>query len=150
MRDAVACQPSMAGRELLLREFEHAHAGGFQAVWRWALNAAAILLVVVALVYDWHNHRRPAGNVAHQAADSVWGAGGDESDFVDVPYALPLAPGEFVRVIRTQLDPVALAGMGVDIEAADGAEIPADVLLGEDGLPRGVRVLPETGFLNLE
>lgn len=146
MRDAVARRPSMARREQLMREFEHAHAGGFRAVWRWALNAAAILLVVVAVVYDWHHHRRPAGNVAHQAADFVW----DESDFVAVPYALPLAPGEFVRVVRTQLDPVALAGMGVDIEAADGAEIPADVLFGEDGLPRGVRVLPETGFLNLE
>ena len=150
MRDAVSRRPSTAGRELLMREFEHAHAGSFQAVWRWALNAAAILLVVVALVYDWHNYGRPTGNVAHQEADSVWGASGDESDFVDVPYALPLAPGEFVQVVRTQLDPVALAGMGMDIESADGAEIPADVLLGEDGLPRGVRVLPETGFLNLE
>ena len=150
MRDAVARQPSMAGRELLMREFEHAHAGGFHAVWRWALNAAAILLVVVALVYDWHSHRRPAGNVPHQEPDSALAASGDESDFVAVPYALPLATGEFVRVVRTQLDPVALAGMGVDIVAADGAEIPADVLVGEDGIPRGVRVLPETGFLNLE
>jgi hypothetical protein len=150
MRDAVTRQPFMAGRELLMREFEQAHARGFHAVWRWALNAAAILLVVVALVYDWHNHGRPAGNVAHQEADLAGGSGGDESDFVDVPYALPLAPGEFVRVVRTQLDPMALAGMGMDIAGADGAEIPADVLLGEDGLPRGVRVLPETGFLNLE
>ena len=147
MRDAVARRPSMARRELLMREFEQAHAGGFHAVWRWALNAAAILLVVVALVYDWHSHSR---NVAQQEADSASALSGDESDFVDVPYALPLAPGEFVRVVRTQLDPVALAGMGVDIEAGDGAEIPADVLLGEDGLPRGVRVLPETAFLNLE
>lgn len=149
MRDTVARHPSLAGRELLMREFEHAHAGGFLAFWRWALNAAAVLLVVLALVYDWHNHGR---NVAQQhknssglQSEAAW----EESDFIDVPYALPLAPGEFVRVVRTQLDPAALAGMGVDIEAADGAEIPADVLLGEDGIPRGVRVL-ENGFLNLE
>jgi hypothetical protein len=154
MRDKLACRPSMAGREQLMREFEHAHAGGFQAMWRWALNAAAILLVLVALVYDWHNHGR---NMAQQhksssglQAESQPDSASDESDFVEVPYALPLASGELVRVVRTQLDPVALAGMGVDIEAADGAEIPADVLLGEDGLPRGVRVLPEAGFLNLE
>lgn len=141
LRDAAAGGPSLAGRELLMREFDCAHAGGFHAFWRWALNAAAILLVVVALVYDWHR-RHPVGN---QQQDSV-----DESEFVAVPYALPLAPGEFVRVVRTQLDPVALAGMGVDIEVADGVEIPADILVGEDGVPRGVRVLPGNGFLNLE
>ena len=150
MRDAVAHQPSMARREQLMQEFERAHAGGLQGMWRWALNAAAVLLVVLALVHDWRNHGHSAGKVAQQQAESVADAGGDESDFVSVPYALPLAPGEFVRVVRTQLDPVALAGMGVDIEAADGAEIPADVLLGEDGLPRGVRVLPEAGFLSLD
>ena len=61
-----------------------------------------------------------------------------------------LAPGEFVRIVRTELDREALAGMGIDIETADGAEVPADVLLGEDDLPRGVRVLPDNGFSNLE
>jgi len=146
LRDAVSHQPSIAGRELLMREFDQAHTGGVHAVWRWALNAAAILLVMIALVYDWHR-RHPASQVP---PDSALAAGVDEGDFVDVPYALPLAPGEFVRVVRTRLDPVALAGMGLDVELDDGAEIPADVLVGEDGFPRGVRVLPETGFLNLE
>jgi hypothetical protein len=153
MRDAVARQPSMAGREELMREFDRAHTGGFPAVWRWALNAAAILLVVLALAYDLRHRGHSAENVAEQQKNSVGlqaEDSGDEGGFVSVPYALPLAPGEFVRVIRTELDPVALAGMGIDVEAADGAEIPADVLLGEDGLPRGVRVLPDNGFLNLE
>lgn len=153
MRDAVTRQPSVAERERLMREFEHAHAGGFHAIWRWALNAAAILLVVVALVYDWNHRRVPAGNASrpeNPASLQADSGAGEESGFVDVPYALPLAPGEFVRVIRTELDPVALAGMGVDFEATDGAEIAADVLLGEDGVPRAVRVLPETGFLNVE
>jgi hypothetical protein len=150
MRDAVAHQASMARREQLVREFDRAHAGGFQAMWRWALNAAAILLVVLALVHDWRDHGHPAGKVAQPPAESAADISGDESGFVSVPYALPLAKGEFVRVVRTQLDPAALADMGLDIEAADGAEIPADVLLGEDGVPRGVRVLPEAGFLSLE
>lgn len=150
MRDAVALQPSMAGRVLLMREFQHAHSGGFHAVWRSLLNAAAILLVVFALVYDWRNHGHSAGSAAQPQAESAADISDDESDFDSVPYALPLAPGEFVRIVRTQLDPAALAGMGVDIEAADGAQIPADVLLGEDGLPRGVRVLPEAEFSSLE
>jgi len=143
-----------------MREFERAYPDGFHLtdLWRWALNAAAILLVVLALVHDWRHYRRSAENIAQlqknsvglPAEDSAWDAGSDEGRFVSVPYALPLAPGEFVRVIRTEIDPVALAGMGIDIETADGAEIPADVLLGEDGLPRGVRVLPDSGFSNLE
>lgn len=150
MRDAVAHQPSMARREQLMREFDRAHVGGFQVLWRWALNAAAILLVVLALVHDWRNYGHSGGKVAQQPAESAADVSDDESDFVSVPYALPLAKGEFVRVVRTQLDPAALADMGLDIDAADGAEIPADVLVGEDGLPRGVRVLPEAGFLSLE
>jgi hypothetical protein len=150
LRDVVAHHPSMVRREQLMREFERAHAGGFHAFWRWTLNAAAILLVVLALVQDWRSHRHPAEKVARPQAESAADISSDESDFVSVPYALPLAKGEFVRVVRTQLDPAALADMGLDIEAGDGAEIPADVLLGEDGLPRGVRVLPEAGFLSLE
>jgi hypothetical protein len=140
----------MVRREQLMREFERAHAGGLHAFWRWALNAAAILLVVLALVHDWRNHGHSPGKAAQQQAESVGDFSSDESGFVSVPYALPLAMGEFVRVVRTQLDPAALADLGWDIEAADGAEIPADVLLGEDGLPRGVRVLPEAGILSLE
>ena len=153
MRDAVARQPFMGAREELMREFDRAHTGGFSAIWRWALNAAAILLVLLAVAYDLRHHGRSGGNVAEQPKNSVGlqaEESGDESGFVSVPYALPLAPGEFVRVIRTELDPEALAGMGIEIETADGAEIPAEVLLGEDGLPRGVRVLPDNGFLNLE
>ena len=150
MRDTVTHQPSMARREQLMREFDRAQVRGFQVLWRWALNAAAILLVVLALVHDWRNHGHSGGRVAPQQVASAADIGGEESDFVSVPYALPLAKGEFVRVVRTQLDPAALAGMGLNIEAADGAEIPADVMLGEDGLPRGVRVLPEAGFLSLE
>ena len=102
----------------------------------------------IRLATSWFCRKRSEAeknSVSLQAEDS-----GDEGGFLSVPYALPLAPGEFVRVVRTELDREALAGMGIDIETADGAEVPADVLLGEDGLPRGVRVLPDNGFLNLE
>ena len=150
MRGVVVHQPSMARRERLMREFEHAHEVGFRGFWPWALNAAAILLVVLAMVYCWRNRAHSGGKVAPQQAESAADISGEESDFVSIPYALPLAKGEFVRVVRTQLDPAALADMGLDLDAAGGAEIPADVLLGEDGVPRGVRVLPETGYLSLE
>ena len=68
------------------------------------------------------------------------------NDFVEVPYAPPLATGEFVRIVRTELRTTALARMGIYVDAAGADEIPADVLLGEDGFPRGVRVLDALDF----
>lgn len=70
----------------------------------------------------------------------------DENDFVEVPYAPPLATGELVHVVRTELRPAALARMGIDIDTAVADEIPADVLLGEDGFPRGVRLVETVDF----
>ena len=143
---------SNACRDQLMIEFERSRQGGFHLWLRWVLNAAAILLVAVALIYDWRS-RHPAANIAPRVdvqPTSVSGAAVEDSGFVDVPYTLPLASGEFVRVIRTELDPAALARMGVDVDAADGTEIPADMLLGEDGFPRAVRVLPNAGLWKFE
>ena len=70
----------------------------------------------------------------------------DENDFVEVPYAPPLATGELVSVVRTELRPAALARMGINIDNAVSDEILADVLLGEDGFPRGVRLVETAGF----
>lgn len=147
IRDAAAArQPSSIRREQLMLEFERAHQDGLHLWMKWALNAAAILLVVVALVHDWRS-RHPAATPANSVSlavqlNSASDFAVDES-FIDVPYALPLAPGELVRVVRTELEPAALARMGIDVDAAGGAAIPADVLLGQDGFPRGVRLLPE-------
>ncbi|MBZ5591948.1 MAG: hypothetical protein LAP39_06910 [Acidobacteriia bacterium] len=155
---AAARQPSTISRQQLMLEFDRAHQGGVHVWLKWALNAAAILLVVVALAYDWRIRHQAASltpkpaNSASLATQPELASGGavDEAGFIDVPYALPLASGEFVQVMRTELEPAALARMGIDVDAADGAEIQADVLLGEDGFPRGVRVLPDAELLRLE
>jgi len=151
---AAARQPSAIRRQQLLLEFERAHQGGFRVWARWALSAAAVVLVVVAVSHDW---RYRAGSPAPQPAallavpaDSASDSAAGESGFVDVPYAPPLATGELVRVIRTELEPAALARMGMDVDWADGAEIPADILVGEDGFPRGVRVLADSEFSKLQ
>ena len=149
---AAACQPSNTGRDQLMLEFERAHHGGLQLWMRWALNAAAVALVVIALVHDWRV-RHPGGHAGQEARvqpEPVSGNAAEDSGFVDVPYALPLVPGEFVSVIRTELAPAALARMGVDVDPVDGAEVPAELLLGEDGSPRAVRLLPDTGVSTFE
>jgi hypothetical protein len=67
-------------------------------------------------------------------------------EFVAVPYAAPLAPGEYLEVIRTELTPAALARMGFVIQAASAREMTMDLMVGEDGFPRAVRVPESSGI----
>jgi hypothetical protein len=61
-------------------------------------------------------------------------------DFIAVPYAPPLAQGEIVRVVHTDLYPQALASLGIGVDALSSGDTPADVVVGEDGIPRAVRI----------
>jgi hypothetical protein len=111
------------------------------------LSAAAVLLLTIAVGYGWRTTRRPVA-IEASVAEAALPADEqiDDNGFVAVPYAPPLATGEFVRVVRTELQPIALAHMGIYVDAADSSEIPADVMLGEDGFPRAVRVVEEMQF----
>jgi hypothetical protein len=60
--------------------------------------------------------------------------------FVELPYTPPLATGEMARVIHTQMDPEALASMGVQVDSTWTDDVPVDVVVGEDGLPHAVRI----------
>jgi hypothetical protein len=66
-----------------------------------------------------------------------------DNEFVPVPYAPPLAQGEFVEVVRMDLSPAALAGMGFITQAGYTGDVTTDLVIGQDGLPRAVRV-PES------
>jgi hypothetical protein len=63
-----------------------------------------------------------------------------ENGFVPVPYAAPLAQGEFVEVVQRDLTPAALARMGFSIQSVSGSYVTTDLMVGEDGLPRAVRL----------
>jgi hypothetical protein len=45
-----------------------------------------------------------------------------------------------------ELRPTALARMGMDVDVTSANDISADVLVGQDGAPRAVRVLDEAQF----
>jgi hypothetical protein len=150
---ALARRQPDARRERIMREFEQARQSAFRPSLRWALGMAAVVLLAVAAGQVWRNGLQPAGpaNWAVGSAADTMGASGpgelmSDNDFVEVPYAPPLATGEFVRVVRTELRPTALARMGIYVDTTETDEIPADVLLGEDGFPRGVRVLEAVDF----
>ena len=71
---------------------------------------------------------------------------GDRRDVPDVAVFVPLLPvteqdrNDALQIVRVRLPRSALIGFGVPIDESHAAEpLQADVLLGEDGLARGIR-----------
>ncbi|HWF08810.1 MAG TPA: hypothetical protein VG297_10115 [Bryobacteraceae bacterium] len=125
---------------------------------RWTVAAAAGLLLAVFIGHEGGLHSRsthPAarGNgVRLQSAvlyEPISSLSSDASalssdDFVAIPFTPPLAPGEMVRIVRADMYPETLAGMGVEVDplawAGRGADVPVEMVVGEDGIPRAVRI----------
>jgi hypothetical protein len=144
-----------------MREFQSAHQTLIPASLKWSLGIAAVVLLAITLGRAWQNDRgadttnfeltanSQAGSVSRPGEEFSQVAeldrGADDDGFLPVPYAPPLAAGEFIRVVRTELRPIALARMGIDVDSYPD-EIAADVALGEDGFPRAVRLLGEKQF----
>ncbi len=143
-------------REFLLSRFALAHpakqsrraAGGS---WIWAFAAAAALLLAIYVGHIAGTRSRPTHSPAvrtHQVRSNemvLYEASTDASalsndDFIAVPYAPPLAQGEIVRVVHTDLYPQALASLGIGVDPLSAVDTPADVVVGEDGIPRAVRI----------
>lgn len=158
LRDAAGLRrSSTARRDRIMREFAMARRHSVHPSLKWALAAAAILLLTFGLAYALKDALHPrAGHpgpivarkpmVARETAPEIEVGTADENGFVAVPYAPPLAAGEFVSVIRTELEPEALARMGIFVDAASWGDVPADVITGEDGLPRAVRLIEGIEF----
>ena len=64
------------------------------------------------------------------------------SDFVPVPFTGAIAADDPGMVVRVELTRSSLAQLGYPVaEAPDDDLIQADVLVGEDGWPRGVKLV---------
>jgi hypothetical protein len=125
-----------AARAALMARYDARLARTPAARWYWGLAAAAALLLAILAGMPDVNRNRPAPFAQEAAAQTD-----PESDgFIAVPYAPPLAAGEFVRIVHTELDPAALASLGVNVDPSWNTQLPADVMEGEDGMPRAVRV----------
>ncbi len=85
----------------------------------------------------------PAAPAATQSAtDEI--AQDLSSDFVPVPYAEALAPGDPGMVVRVQLQRSALESLGYPVDEARADDVvQADLLVGEDGWPRAVRLVQQ-------
>jgi hypothetical protein len=149
--------------EMLMREFARRHrATKWTPSWQWSLAAAAALLLAIGLgrglgLRTRHTPVRPAvlTHGTRQTGIALYETSYEPSadadalssdEFIAVPYAAPLATGEIVRVVRTDLYPDALASMGIDVNPAWLGEMAADVVIGEDGFPRAVRLAENSQF----
>ncbi len=66
----------------------------------------------------------------------------DASEFVSLPYATDPATLEGGTVVRVELSRSALASMGMPVTDGGSLEqIPADILLSEDGAPQAIRLV---------
>ncbi len=151
LREAVSAERSSEfNRARVMNEFARLHRRpSRQFKWMFAAAAAALIIFAVALTWRTESPAAVRASAAVVMRPQLEPASGDEftdvssdSGFVPVPYAAPLTKGEFVTVVRTELYAAALDRMGVTVPATTG-EFPADVVLGEDGLPRAVRVLAQ-------
>lgn len=137
-------------REDLMNQFRRRHRrAAVVPSWRWGLAAAAGMVLAVSLGYM---AGRPARKTVHEVRTkpvrlyearqmlSTDASALSSDEFMAIPYTPPLAPGEMVRVLHADLDADALASMGVDVDPSSSERLPADVVVGEDGLPRAVRI----------
>jgi hypothetical protein len=98
---------------------------------------AAVAASVIAIWFVEHRQETPPPPTVAQA----------DQPFVPIPYVLPPAPYERVEVVRMEVPVAALIAAGLSMQTSDpGAQAEADVLVGQDGRPRAVRLVSITPF----
>jgi hypothetical protein len=111
----------------------------------WAMAIAAALAFALMFVPEW---KRSAS--VNQAAVQPSSFQVDGETFVALPYSNPDLPLNTSHIVRMQVPVSSLAAAGVVFEpisaetSAQDRSVLADVLLGLDGQPLGVRVLSTT------
>ncbi len=80
-------------------------------------------------------------NVADAISEAMNMAGDEDADFVPTQFASE-QPLEAVRVVRVSMPRGALAKYGVSVaDSSNGGEVTADLLVGQDGIARAIRVV---------
>jgi hypothetical protein len=122
----------------LLGEFRRRSRERRARVWISAASVGAIAAAIAVLV--WIGPLRPEPGVLQQ--DAVVQVDETSADFYPLPDADGLPPVESAMVVRVQLPTSSLELIGYPInQDRDSDPVEAEVLLGQDGLARGVRLV---------
>ena len=155
-REAESWQPSPDLEAKLLRDLGHAH---FMRVLRVLATAA----IAAMLLFVFWPKPKPAVKPEPQIARVVQQEPVTQAvaahpiskrkprlktpqpsapEFIRIPYSAPLEANERAEVVRVELPVAALTATGLHIASADtGARAQADLIVGEDGMARAVRLI---------
>jgi len=116
---------------VLMAEWDKAHASmSRRTPWHEAAAIAAGITIAVGL---WQ-----LGNQLHQATRQP---SSHEDSRTLLVVGEPILQGEPVRMVRMRVPASTLAGLGVRTVAVEpGAQVDVDVIVGEDGVARAIRV----------
>src|SRR6266704_575664 len=109
-------------RSALLNEFAAKRRKPAGNRWLWSVAAAAVLLISTDVVRDLTT--KPVAGPGTPAVEEQNDP--QQEGFIAVPYAPPLAQGELMRVVHTELQTAELASLGVNVDPTWSTELPAD------------------------
>jgi hypothetical protein len=119
-------------------EFDRARRRRRGRQWAAGIGAIAAAAIAIVVTQSWPLHKPVAPAVVESET---------ERPFMPIPYVLPPAPYERMEVVRMQVPVSALIAAGLPMQTADpGAQAEADVLVGQDGRPRAVRLVSISYF----
>jgi hypothetical protein len=149
LADEARMAPASAARierELLSAFADHHGAAepdravGGRSEWRAWLAAAAALIAIAGSVGVWRFNARVTVNDVTEIDSSLKAA--TPSGFVELPGAAGLPDFESGAIVRVELVLASLPAYGIDISRAGGDQpVEADVLVGQDGQPRAIRLV---------
>jgi hypothetical protein len=126
----------------VLAEFDRVQRRKRGRVWM-----AAIGTIAASVVGVWMLHQRAAPKPVASPAIEAQADSESEQPFVPIPYVLPPDQYERVEIVRVKLPVSELIAAGFRMQTADpGAQAEADVIVGQDGRPRAVRLISISSF----
>lgn len=138
LKELARAIPQQASAELesRVRAQFRARRGRTARVLRYAVGVAASLAVAAGLYFFASQDRqpqRPTGTAAPSAEETV--------GFVALPYAQSGVPMEQAVIVRVNLPASELTAMGVPLAMSSPPNVRADLLVGQDGVARAVRLV---------
>jgi hypothetical protein len=106
----------------------------------WRPWAAAALIAIAASIAGWRFRSDVRVNNVTQTNPSLTAA--PQSGFMELPSAVGLPDFESGAIVRVELTLASLPAYGIDISrAARNQPVEADLLVGQDGQPRAIRLV---------